>query len=168
MAECPIANTTRSNWFENHPKYQEMKSYGGEEISIRAAMIVYLDLIEVKHWFDVELHHCDAIKSVYIVGRPLKKCQIELILPVESSHSFTHSDLMKYISNICEAYSKIDLSVAHKDQTIYVAFTDSSSTIVYYKMSNGLIEPDEVGDDNAEVDCQVRWKRNSKNKRNKR
>ena len=92
MAQFSVVNTTRENWFEEHPKYLEIKSYG-YDVCLRETMLIYLDLIEVKHWFDVELCRCDAIKNVFIVGRPLKKmsnrtsCTNCTINPIHSCRS---------------------------------------------------------------------------------
>ncbi len=169
MAECPIVKTTRENWFEEHPKYLEIKSYG-YDVCLREAMFIYLDLIEVKHWFDVELCRCDAIKNVYIVGRPLKKCQIELVVPIASSNLFTHADLHRIITEVCQAYTNSGLREkfgASEVKSVYSAIMDSSSTVVYYKMTDGLVSPDEVGDDDAEADSLIRWKRNNKSRQNK-
>ena len=169
MAKLPVAKTTRENWFEEHPKYLEMISYG-YDVCLREAMLIYLDLIEVKHWFDVELCRCDVIKNVYIVGRPLKKCQIELVVPIASSHFFSHADLQRIIEEVCKAYSVSELAEKFGEgdiKSVYFAIIDSSSTVVYYKMTGGLVPPDVVGDDDAEVDSLIRWKKNSKNRQNK-
>ncbi|XP_028402027.1 tRNA-splicing endonuclease subunit Sen15-like [Dendronephthya gigantea] len=169
MAECPIVETSRENWFEGHPKYLEMMGYG-YNVSLRQAMLVYLDLIEVKHWFDVELCRCDAIKNVYIVGRPLKKCQIELVVPTKASNAFTHADIHTTITEVCRAFRSSELgnSVGETEiKSVYFAIIDSSSTVVYYKMTAGLVSPDEVGDDDAEADSLIRWKKNNKKRQNK-
>ena len=172
MADCAIVKTTRENWFEVHPMYLEMKSYGyGDEECLREAMLVYLDLIEVKHWFDVELCRCDAIRSVYFVGRPLKKCHIELVVPVASSKVFSNADIHAIITAVCQAYECSELGekygASNVEKSVYFAIVDGSSTSVYYKMTIGLVTPDNVGDDDAEADSLIRWKKNSKSRQNK-
>ena len=169
MAECPVVKTTRENWFEQHPKYLQIKSYG-YDVCLREAILIYLDLIEAKHWFDVELCRCDAIKNVYIVGRPLKKCQIELVVPVASSNFLTHEKLHEIITEVCKAYNGSGLGEkfgTSEAKSVYFAIMDSNSTVVYYKMTDGLVPPDEVGDDDAEADSLIRWKKNNRNRQNK-
>ena len=169
MAQFSVVNTTRENWFEEHPKYLEIKSYG-YDVCLRETMLIYLDLIEVKHWFDVELCRCDAIKNVFIVGRPLKKCQIELVVPTASSILFTHADLHRTVREVCQAFTNSGLREKYGNsdvKSIYFAIIDSTSTAVYYKTTNGLVPPDEVGDDDAESDALIRWKKPSKSRKNK-
>ena len=169
MSESPVVKTTRENWLEQHPKYLEIKSYG-YDVCLREAILIYLDLIEAKHWFDVELCRCDAIKNVYIVGRPLKKCQIELVVPVASSNLFTHGELHEIITEVFQAYNCSALGEKFgrsEVKSVYFAIMGSNSTVVYYKMSDGLVPPEEVGDDDAEADSLIRWKKSSRNRQNK-
>ena len=165
------SKTTRENWFEEHPIYMEIKSYGyhyQDESRLRTATLVYLDLIEVKHWFDVNLHRCDALGCVFIVGRPLKKCQIELVVPITSLNSLSHEDVQRTILEVCKEFedpviSEAEISCDKNRKNVNFAITESNSTIVYYKMTNGLVEPDEVGDDDPDADLKIRWKKKSKN-----
>lgn len=170
MTESLVVKTTRKNWFEDHPKYLEIKSFG-YDVCLREAMLIYLDLIEVKHWFDVEICRCDEIKNVYIVGRPLKKCQIVLVVPIASTSGFTHVDFRRIIKEVHQAYKTSGLREqmgASETKSVYIAIMDSSSTVVYYKMTDGLVAPEEVGDDDAEADSHVRWTRNNRNRQKSR
>ena len=71
---------------------------------------------------------------------------------------------------MCQAFTNSGLREKYGNsdvKSIYFAIIDSTSTAVYYKTTNGLVPPDEVGDDDAESDALIRWKKPSKSRKNK-
>ena len=64
----------------------------------------------------------------------------------------SHEDVQRTILEVCKEFedpviSEAEISCDKNRKNVNFAITESNSTIVYYKMTNGLVEPDEVGDD---------------------
>ncbi|KAK3754016.1 hypothetical protein QZH41_020288, partial [Actinostola sp. cb2023] len=88
--------TSRTNWFNEHPKFKEILSHGFDNynpFSSRTAMLVYLELCESKHWFEVGIHPCNELKRVYITGRPRRKANKEVVVPLSVDTVLSVEDL---------------------------------------------------------------------------
>ncbi|XP_055955623.1 uncharacterized protein LOC130012238 [Patella vulgata] len=119
----------------DHPKYVEAISWCPQnEDQVMMAIRVFLDLCEVRNWFDVRTHHCREMNLVFLSGRSSKKGQTELILPTDIYSQISPADMKMYFSAI-----KLE-NVETNCLTLAVYNVDS--TIVYYKMFSGLVPPE--------------------------
>lgn len=146
---------TRENWLENHPKFKEIQSYGyynGKLSMARAAMTVYLDLCESKHWFSVSLHPCESLKLVYITGKRIKKSQFDIVVPVTTDAALTTEEIQNIIQevNICEEKEENDTGNERRPK-VTMAFCEADSTVVYYDFFRGLVPPDPPNEEEEEV-----------------
>lgn len=157
---------SRENWFEDHPKFKEICSYGFNKDDdpglLRSAMMVYLDLCETKGWFKVELHPCESLKQVYITGKPRKKAPLEVIVPITVQTALTMADFQNVVfeTNSLEE----ERLVANSVPSVTLAISEADSTIVYYTISSGLVPPEEP----TEEELQMKAQKKQKRKRNKR
>ena len=138
---------TRQSWLENHPKFKEIQSYGyyNEKTSMaRAAMTVYLDLCESKHWFSVSIHPCQSLKLVYITGKRIKKSQFEIVVPITIDTALTTEEIQNIIQevNVCEGKAVEEDTGMEQGPKLTMAFCEADSTVVYYEFFQGLIPPD--------------------------
>lgn len=134
----------RRNWFNDHPKFKEILTNGFDHyhpFSSRTAMLVYLELCERKHWFDVEIHPCDSLKRVFITGKPRKKAKKEIILPVSVDTEFNVEDLRNIVKDISSCYQDLAEEDLSDNSGVILGICESDSSIVYYKVYNGLVQP---------------------------
>lgn len=147
---CAVQNkVTRENWLEKHPKFNEIQSYGyyNEKMSLaRAAIAVYMDLCESKHWFKVCIHPCESLKLVYITGKRTKKSQFDVVVPLTIDTNLTTEEITSIIQevNLCEEETEegTDTCRNRASSKVTMAFYEADSTIVYYDFSQGLVPPD--------------------------
>ena len=141
---------TRESWLEQHPKFKEIQSYGyyNEKLSLtRAAIAVYLDLCESKHWFSVCIHRCESLKLVYITGKRTKKSQFDVVVPLTIDTALTTEEIQNIIQevNLCEdeeMEEETDINRSRASSKVTMAFYEADSTIVYYDFFQGLVPPD--------------------------
>ena len=141
----------RKKWFEDHPQFKEIQAYGyfkDKPSFSRVAMLVYLDLCESKHWFDVRVHPCESLKLVYLTGKPTKKAEAEQIVPMDMATSLTMEEIHDLVSEIsaCEG-ERVGTAMDSRERSSCQAsatlgFCESDSSIVYYKVFDGLVPPD--------------------------
>lgn len=147
---------TRENWFENHPKFNEIQSYGyfnGKPSMARAAMTVYLDLCESKHWFSVSIHPCESLKLVYITGKRIKKSPFDIVVPVTIDTALTTEEIQNIVQevNLCEEKEVEEDTGNERVPKVTMAFCEADSTVVYYDFFQGLVPPDPPAEEEEEV-----------------
>ena len=158
---------TRENWFENHPKFKEIQSYGyynGKLSTARAVMTVYLDLCESKHWFSVSLHPCESLKLVYITGKRIKKSQIDIVVPVTIDTALTTEEIQNIVQevSVCEEREVEKDTENEPRPKVTMAFCEADSTVVYYDFFQGLVPPDPPNEEEEEVKPKRKRKRQKK------
>ncbi|XP_033643650.1 uncharacterized protein LOC117303529 [Asterias rubens] len=151
----------RCNWLLEHPKYVEMKSWNLEnDEQIFVTLVVYINLCEAKDWWNVAIHPCRELQLAFITGKPSRKDDVRIVLPITSNIKLTHERLQKFLQYIhlpetpstTMDSSKEPVAVSGEtSHSVTLAITESGSTIVYYKITNGLVPPSdppkEDGDD---------------------
>lgn len=154
---------TRENWLENHSKFKEIQSYGyfnGKPSMARAAMAVYLDLCESKHWFSVSIHPCKSLKLVYITGKRIKKSQFDIVVPLTIDTALTTEKIQNIIQevNLCEEKEVEERTGIERGPKVTMAFCEADSTVVYYDFFQGLVPPDPPNEE-EEVEPKPKRKR---------
>uniref|UniRef100_A0A8C4NNZ3 Uncharacterized protein n=1 Tax=Eptatretus burgeri TaxID=7764 RepID=A0A8C4NNZ3_EPTBU len=74
--------------FLDHPKLSEMMSQGVPESDAYTALLVYLNLLEVRGWLDV--HICLTTGVVSLEGRPAGDPVTRTVLPLREDVQITH------------------------------------------------------------------------------
>ena len=148
---------SRENWLEDHPKFKEIRSYGyyNENNSLaRAAVTVYLDLCESKHWFGVCIRPCESLKLVYITGKRTKKSQFDVVVPLTIDTALTTEEIQNILQevNLCEQEGEgRETECSPANPRVTIAFCEADSTVVYYDFYQGLEPPDPPDEEEEEV-----------------
>ena len=161
----------RQNWFEDHPKFKQICSYGfntDNPAILRSAMLVYLDLCEAKGWFKVNLHPCESLKLVYITGKPRKKAPMEIILPITIQTALTMAEIQDMIHELnCLEEERLEGIKVEENPaaSVTMAISEADSTVVYYKLSSGLVAPEEPTEEEILKKAEKKQRRNKKKPR---
>ena len=125
----------RRKSFYDHPKCVEMATCGitSQDI-IERSLLVYLHLIEVQFWYDVDVVPVPSKQLVFLKGRRTKQSEeLEYVLPLSSNCSFTLGETRDFIDSACDHGCLSD--------GVVLAFVDTSSIVVYHKVTRGLVPP---------------------------
>ncbi|XP_077134254.1 tRNA-splicing endonuclease subunit Sen15 isoform X1 [Ranitomeya variabilis] len=141
-------------WIEQHPKFKEMKMMdGAESTQVYTAFLVYMDLLEVRNWNDVQILSSPELHLIYLCGKEKDDDSApQVIIPTPVSTSCSHGRIQQLLklNHTSEENPKADNSVL-------LAIVETDSTIVYYKLTDGLVTPDPP--DFAEDVDNKRWKK---------
>lgn len=117
-----------NNWIFQHPMYRQMQNLGVEDGGqVHAAFLVYLDLTEVREWKDVSSLKCPELQVVLLEGREAEGAPMQSILALPVHQSLTHKSVM---------------TVLDRGFPMLLCAVESDSTLVYQRMTDGLVMPD--------------------------
>lgn len=116
------------NWILLHPVYREMKSLGVEDSAqIHAAFLAYMDLTEVRQWNKVSCLKSSELQVVLLEAREKEVGPIQTVLPLPVDQSISHKTIR---------------SVLERGFPVLLCAVASDSTIVYQRITDGLVTPD--------------------------
>ncbi|XP_071947847.1 tRNA-splicing endonuclease subunit Sen15-like [Antedon mediterranea] len=132
----------RNNWLFDHPIWSEIQSFGMKDLrQQRISMTVYLDLCEAKDWLTMKVHKCSQLQLVYLSGKSQRKAPVEYILPLTADSELSQEKIQEFLEHI-----PVDNDVdQHNEQrSLTLAISDSDSTTVYYRVTNGIALPNDM------------------------
>ncbi|XP_074506814.1 tRNA-splicing endonuclease subunit Sen15 isoform X2 [Sebastes fasciatus] len=116
------------NWILHHPTYQQMKSLEVEDSEqVHTAFLVYMDLSEVRQWKEVSCVKSPELQVVLLEGREKEGAPVQTILPLPAHRSLSHKSIRHVLDR---GFPMLLCAVA------------SDSTLVYQRMTDGLVTPD--------------------------
>ncbi|XP_070701759.1 tRNA-splicing endonuclease subunit Sen15 [Pempheris klunzingeri] len=116
------------SWILLHPAYQQMKDLQvGDSEQVHAAFLVFMDLTEVRRWKDVSCAKSPELQVVLLEGREKEGAPIHTILPLPVHRSLTHKSIRHVLDR---GFPMLLCAVA------------ADSTLVYQRMTDGLVTPD--------------------------
>lgn len=137
-----------------HPKYAEFKRFASvSPIHATVAWQVYIDLIEVKGWLDVRVHHSEQLQLTYLSACENKSAQREVVFPVGPRAALNMAKITTYFASLVATLNTEAVdgdTVGCKEDSLTMAIVDSDSTSSYYRIYAGLRAPPEklvVGQD---------------------
>ncbi|KAB0796644.1 hypothetical protein PPYR_10705 [Photinus pyralis] len=98
--------------------------------STSIAIQVYLELCEVKRYWDVKYFYNENLDSLYFSAKPTKDEEECIFFPIEVSRTVS----LKYLQDLFQLCKNPE----HK---LIVVLVNSDSTSVYYQIYNGLMQP---------------------------
>ncbi|MEQ2220893.1 hypothetical protein ILYODFUR_010264 [Ilyodon furcidens] len=117
-----------ANWILQHPTYQQMKELNvGESEQIHAAFLVYMDLTEVRRWKEVSCVKSLDLQVVLLEAKEKDGAPVHTVLPLPVHQSLCHQSIRQVLDR---GFPMLLCAVA------------SDSTLVYQRMTDGLVTPD--------------------------
>ncbi|XP_076601263.1 tRNA-splicing endonuclease subunit Sen15 [Chaetodon auriga] len=116
------------NWILQHPAYQLMKNLEVEDSEqVHAAFLVYMDLCEVRRWKEVSCVKSPELQVVLLEAREKEGAPVQTVLPLPVHRPLSHQSIRHVLDR---GFPMLLCAVA------------SDSTLVYQKMTDGLVTPD--------------------------
>ncbi|KTW32061.1 uncharacterized protein T551_00743 [Pneumocystis jirovecii RU7] len=94
---------------------------------------VYTDLLLSQLWEELKIHQLPSNRSI-IQGISPQNHKTFYVYPCSLEESIS-------IKKICELYNEVWNILGEDKQTLLLGIVSPDSTIVYYKINNGLIKP---------------------------
>ncbi|XP_075038768.1 tRNA-splicing endonuclease subunit Sen15 [Mixophyes fleayi] len=140
-------------WILEHPKFKEMMALDvADSAQVYAAFLVYMDLLEVRNWHEVQILGSSELHLVCLRGQEKDDNMPQVIVPTPVTMSCSHERIQQFLN--LGPTSEADQRTSNY---ILLAIVESDSTIVYYKLTDGFVIPDPP--DFAEDVDNKRWKR---------
>ncbi|XP_063064335.1 tRNA-splicing endonuclease subunit Sen15 [Engraulis encrasicolus] len=115
------------NWILQHPKFLELTRLDvGDRAQVHAAFLVYMDLIEVRQWTCVSSFTVPELDAVLLQGCEKQK-ETQYVLALPAHRKVCHRDVR---------------SVLRKCGHMLLCAVASDSTLVYQRLTSGLVTPD--------------------------
>lgn len=128
---------TNDSWFTNHPKLKEIHdancSIGLEDEDVKLVFQIYLDLCEVRGWWNVRIHPATDISMILLSGYQTRAANKSIVIPLRANSDASHETLRKY--------SEVALGICDKLQHVLIAVADADTTVAYYELETGLVPP---------------------------
>lgn len=129
------------NTFCDHPLYKKICESGiGKEDYWHRTFLVCMDLVECRGWYNVVLHPVEELQLLLIVGHPSATDDRCFVWPMSISDSVCPSDIHTVTSTV---------NVISDTARLMIGVVSSDSTVVYYTLTDGLVRPESVDDQNA-------------------
>lgn len=120
--------TSEDSWIHLHPMYREMKSLGVEDCAqTHAAFLAYMDLTEVRHWKEVSCLKSSELQVVLLEAREKEDGPVHTVLPLSVHQSISHNSIR---------------SVLDRGFPMLLCAVSSDSTLVYQRITDGLVTPE--------------------------
>ncbi|KAK2860835.1 hypothetical protein Q7C36_005001 [Tachysurus vachellii] len=117
-----------SNWITQHPVYQDLLNLGVDDsVQVYGAFLVYLDLTEVRRWTAVVPVPCPELQAVLLEGREREGEELQVVYPLPAHRSVSHGDLR---------------CIVGRGSPMLLCAVASDSTLVYQRLSDGLVTPE--------------------------
>ncbi|KAK2822139.1 hypothetical protein Q5P01_022204 [Channa striata] len=118
----------RPNWILQHPAFQQMKGLEVDDSAqVHAAFLVYMDLTEVRQWKEVSCVKSPELQVVLLEGREKEGASFHTVLPLPVERSLSHRSIRH---------------VLDRGFPVLLCAVASDSTLVYQRMTDGLVTPD--------------------------
>ncbi|XP_029971154.1 tRNA-splicing endonuclease subunit Sen15 [Salarias fasciatus] len=115
-------------WILQHPAYQQMKDLQVEDrAQMHAAFLVYMDLTEVRRWKDVSCVKSSELQLFLLEAREKEGAPVQTVLPLPAHQAVTHHSIRLALD---------------RGFPVLLCAVASDSTLVYQRLTDGLVTPD--------------------------
>ncbi|XP_063282276.1 tRNA-splicing endonuclease subunit Sen15 [Pelobates fuscus] len=127
-------------WIRKHPRFREMMSLDvADSAQVYAAFLVYMDLLEARNWYNVQISSSADLHLIYLHGQEKDDHKPQVIIPTPVSTSHSHERIQQFMKLGCTSE---DDQTTRSELNIVLAIVESDSTVVYYKLMDGFVIPD--------------------------
>uniref|UniRef100_A0A3B3D2X3 TSEN15 tRNA splicing endonuclease subunit n=1 Tax=Oryzias melastigma TaxID=30732 RepID=A0A3B3D2X3_ORYME len=124
MSAPLVEKTPPANWILQHPAYRQMEALEpADRAQLHAAFLVYMDLTE-RRWTEVSCMKSPELRVILLEGKEKDGAPVHTILPLPAHQSLSHS------------------SVLDRGFPVLLCAVASDSTLVYQRLTDGLVTPD--------------------------
>ncbi|XP_013880948.1 tRNA-splicing endonuclease subunit Sen15 [Austrofundulus limnaeus] len=117
-----------ANWILQHPVFQQMKDLQDRDSEqLHAAFLAYMDLTEVRRWTDVSCVRSPELQLVLLEAKEKDGAPAHTVLPLPSHRSLSHRSVRHALD---------------RGLPVLLCAVASDSTLVYQRMTDGLVTPD--------------------------
>uniref|UniRef100_A0A3P9M8Z1 TSEN15 tRNA splicing endonuclease subunit n=1 Tax=Oryzias latipes TaxID=8090 RepID=A0A3P9M8Z1_ORYLA len=128
MSVHPVEKAPPANWILQHPAYRQMEALEpADSAQLHAAFLVCMDLTEVRRWKEVSCVKSPELRLILLEGKEKDGAPVHTVLPLPAHQSLNHS-------SIC--------SVLDRGFPVLLCAVASDSTLVYQRLTDGLLTPD--------------------------
>ncbi|XP_069825074.1 tRNA-splicing endonuclease subunit Sen15 isoform X2 [Dendropsophus ebraccatus] len=142
-------------WIAEHPKFKEMMALDvADTTQVYAAFLVYMDLLEVRNWNNVQIMSSSDLRIIYLCGKEKNDDDnsSQVIVPTAVSVPCSHERIQQFLK-LNPKPEKAESAAC----SILLAIVETDSTIVYYRLTDGFVVPDPP--DFVEDVDNKRWKK---------
>ncbi|XP_075473017.1 tRNA-splicing endonuclease subunit Sen15 [Ascaphus truei] len=124
-------------WIPEHPRFREMMALDvADSAQVYAAFLVYMDLLEVRNWHEVQIFGSPELHLIYLRGREKEEQKSQVVIPTPVSVSHSHERIQQIMKVTCTTEDQQNPPIS-----ILLAVLESDSTIVYYKLADAFVIP---------------------------
>ncbi|CAM9589070.1 unnamed protein product [Lampetra fluviatilis] len=106
----------------------------GGQNEIRGEIYSYgRHVFAVRCWTEVNTAASHELGLLYVTGRPAAGKPLTVVLPVSSQASVSHCRIHEIMKHTC---------VGTEPASVTLAIAESDSTVVYYRLTDGLVTPE--------------------------
>ncbi|KAJ7098177.1 tRNA intron endonuclease [Mycena belliarum] len=132
---------------EAHPSYQALAHVLPKYPHAAGCLFqAYNDILLVQQWSDVKVIDLEGVSRAGITGKKPKTDMILHVVPCSLAETLSFSWCVLYHSNPSdiirpEPRLKTAFTQLSDPPEIYLAITSDDASIVYYKLSRGIVKP---------------------------
>ncbi|XP_008281404.1 tRNA-splicing endonuclease subunit Sen15 [Stegastes partitus] len=116
------------NWIFQHPAYQQMKGLEvGDSEQLHAAFLVFMDLTEVRRWKEVSCVKSPELQVVLLEAKEKEGAPVQTVFPLPVHRSLSHRSVRQALD---------------RGFPVLLCAVAADSTLVYQRMTDGLVTPD--------------------------
>ncbi|KND02544.1 uncharacterized protein SPPG_03002 [Spizellomyces punctatus DAOM BR117] len=126
---------------ERHPLYEQFaRECPDAPQKVRwLSFQVYLDLVLAKEWANVHARFVKSLEKIVLLARRELEEEAEIMVPMTEAESWSVSSVSILFSQL----SEISLESSSDLESLVLAIMSTDSTVVYYRIYNGLVPPEE-------------------------
>lgn len=129
------------NKFFDHPVYKKICENGiGSQNEWHRTFLIYMDLVECREWYNVVLYPLKQLKLLLVAGHVTTTDNRCFVLPMSTNDSLSPSQ----IQTVTDAVKAVSSTAR-----LMVGIVSSDATVVYYTLTDGLVAPEPVDDQNT-------------------
>ncbi|KAG8556194.1 hypothetical protein GDO81_017959 [Engystomops pustulosus] len=129
-----------------------MKLDVADSTQVYAAFLVYMDLLEVRNWKEVQILSSSELHMIYLWGKEKDDDAPQILMPTPVSMSCSLKRIQQF-----QKLNQTSENGQNSACSILLAVVETDSTIVYYKLTDGFVIPDPP--DFAEDVDNKRWEK---------
>ncbi|KAJ1173045.1 hypothetical protein NDU88_004887 [Pleurodeles waltl] len=129
---------SRRDWIQRHPKFLEMMALNAaNSTDVYTTFLVYLDLVEGRNWHEVRYKALRDLQVICLCAREKEGQCPQVVVPTSIGMSYSHERIQHIMARTRNLEGDADVP-----SSVVLAIVASDSTVVYYRLTEGLVMPE--------------------------